>query len=535
MSMSQLDPGQVLKLAADETNDAIRVNVVASAAAGNTVDIISGDGSGDKAIVTPSNALKVDGSGVTQPVSAVSLPLPTGAASETTLSSIDGKIVNVDTDNVTIVNPSITVTATDLDIRDLTSISDSVSAVQSGTWNINDISGTISLPTGASTSAKQDTGNTSLASIDGKITTVDTGNVTIVNASGASAVNIQDGGNSITVDATDLDIRDLSSASDSVSAVQSGTWNINNISGTISLPTDAASETTLSSIDSKIVAVDTSSVTIINGSGVSAVNIQDGGNSITVDGTVAATQSGTWNINNISGTVSLPTGAATSSKQDTGNTSLASIDTKLIKSDTDNVTIVSSVLPTGAAIASKQPALGTAGTASSDVITVQGIASMVALKVDGSAVTQPVSGTITANAGTGNFTVVQGTGTNLHTVVDSGSVSATQSGSWSTSDVGFSNSEFVRNDYSSVNVTTSAYTQLIASTTNTYQEIEIFDSSGQTLKIAFGGSGSEVDKFLVFPGGNGRIKRNIPSGTRISIKAVSATASVGEISLNLYG
>ena len=43
-----------------------------------------------------------------------------------------------------------------------------------------------------------------------------------------------------------------------------------------------------------------------------------------------------------------------------------------------------------------------------------------ALRVDGSAVTQPVSGTVTANAGTGNFTVVQATGTNLHTVCDSG-------------------------------------------------------------------------------------------------------------------
>ncbi len=36
-----------------------------------------------------------------------------------------------------------------------------------------------------------------------------------------------------------------------------------------------------------------------------------------------------------------------------------------------------------------------------------------ALKVDGSAVTQPVSGTVTANAGTGNFTVVQATASNL--------------------------------------------------------------------------------------------------------------------------
>lgn len=57
-------------------------------------------------------------------------------------------------------------------------------------------------------------------------------------------------------------------------------------------------------------------------------------------------------------------------------------------------------LPTGAAIASKQPALGTAGTASTDVITVQGIASMTPLKVDASGTTIPVSGTVTANIGT---------------------------------------------------------------------------------------------------------------------------------------
>src|SRR6185437_15722264 len=48
-------------------------------------------------------------------------------------------------------------------------------------------------------------------------------------------------------------------------------------------------------------------------------------------------------------------------------------------------------LPSGAATAAKQPALGTAGTPSADVVTVQGAASMTALKVDGSAVTQPVS------------------------------------------------------------------------------------------------------------------------------------------------
>jgi len=77
-------------------------------------------------------------------------------------------------------------------------------------------------------------------------------------------------------------------------------------------------------------------------------------------GTWPVSQSGTWNVTNISGTVSLPTGAAT---------------------------------------AAKQPALGTAGTASTDVISVQGIASMTALKVDGSAVTQPTSSITNAASG----------------------------------------------------------------------------------------------------------------------------------------
>lgn len=44
---------------------------------------------------------------------------------------------------------------------------------------------------------------------------------------------------------------------------------------------------------------------------------------------IAATQSGTWNITNISGTVSLPTGAATAANQTTELASLSSIDGKL--------------------------------------------------------------------------------------------------------------------------------------------------------------------------------------------------------------
>ena len=48
-------------------------------------------------------------------------------------------------------------------------------------------------------------------------------NITVQNPGGASAVNIQDGGNTITVDAVDLDIRDLDCATDSVSICSDGT------------------------------------------------------------------------------------------------------------------------------------------------------------------------------------------------------------------------------------------------------------------------------------------------------------------------
>jgi hypothetical protein len=78
---------------------------------------------------------------------------------------------------------------------------------------------------------------------------------------------------------------------------------------------------------------------------------------------------------------------------------------------TQPISATSLPLPTGASTAAKQPALGTAGTPSADVISVQGITSMTPLKVDGSGVTQPVSGTVTTtppvNAST-NITQVGG-------------------------------------------------------------------------------------------------------------------------------
>jgi hypothetical protein len=55
---------------------------------------------------------------------------------------------------------------------------------------------------------------------------------------------------------------------------------------------------------------------------------------VTVSGTVAATQSGTWNITNISGTVTLPTGASTLAEQQTQTTSLQLIDDTIVAQGT---------------------------------------------------------------------------------------------------------------------------------------------------------------------------------------------------------
>jgi hypothetical protein len=110
-----------------------------------------------------------------------------------------------------------------------------------------------------------------------------------VDANGRLYTNIADGGNSITVDATNLDIRDLSSASDSVAAVQSGTWNIGTVT-TLTSITNAVT-VTATNLDIRDLAFATDSVTAHQGgtwtidSITNDVNIADGGNSITVDAT----------------------------------------------------------------------------------------------------------------------------------------------------------------------------------------------------------------------------------------------------------
>jgi hypothetical protein len=90
----------------------------------------------------------------------------------------------------------------------------------------------------------------------------------------------------------------------------------------------------------------------------------------------------------------------------------------------------------------------------------------------------------------------------------------------------------VRNDYSSVNVTAGTWVELIAATAAEINGIMLFDSSGQTLELGLGAAATETRTLIIPPGGlDGFIPLQIPSGSRVSIRAISATANSGEINI----
>lgn len=98
--------------------------------------------------------------------------------------------------------------------------------------------------------------------------------------------------------------------------------------------------------------------------------IQDGSGLLA---TAAKQDTGNTALSNILSQLDSKTSTlATASAQTTGNTSLATIATQQTDG-TQKTQVTSSVLPSGAATAAKQPALGTAGTPSADVLSVQGV------------------------------------------------------------------------------------------------------------------------------------------------------------------
>lgn len=180
------------------------------------------DTDGDRARLTVDalNRLWTNPSSVTQPVSAASLPLPTGAATSANQLP-DGHNVTVDNGaagaavNIQDGGNVITVDATNLDIRDLSSASDSVTVAGAVT-----VSGTVDTEL---TTADLDTaGGTDTRAVVGLVGSA-SGGGQLIPGTAASGLLVDLGANndvtvtgSVTVSATNLDIRDLTHVSDSV-------------------------------------------------------------------------------------------------------------------------------------------------------------------------------------------------------------------------------------------------------------------------------------------------------------------------------
>lgn len=248
----------------------------------------------------------------------------------TILSAIDSKLAN-----------PLTVTATNLDVRDLVFATDKVDVTGSTVSVSNTL--TVNLPTNASTLTEQQAQTTKLNTIDSSLVSIDT-NISDIEliatdiytqslnqtALQTDILNKLNAG--ITVSATDLDIRNLTFLQDKVDVTGSSVSVTNFPATQTVIATDLDIRNLTFSQDKvdvsgSVVALDSTTLAALEDINVTVQNFPANQNVTIQNLSLPVTQSGTWNINDITGTVSLPTGAATAANQSTINTTLGTIST----------------------------------------------------------------------------------------------------------------------------------------------------------------------------------------------------------------
>jgi hypothetical protein len=127
-----------------------------------------------------------------------------------------GNVINSTSNalHVLFTNTSLAVTATNLDIRDLTHVSDSVKIGDGTDFLAVNTDGSINI-----------TDNGGSITVDGTVAATQSGSWTVA-ATQSGTWTIDSITNPVTVTATNLDIRDLAFASDSVTAHQGGSWTV---------------------------------------------------------------------------------------------------------------------------------------------------------------------------------------------------------------------------------------------------------------------------------------------------------------------
>lgn len=92
----------------------------------------------------------------------------------------------------------------------------------------------------------------------------------------------------------------------------------------------------------------------------------------------------------------------------------------------------------------------------------------------------------------------------------------------------------IRVDYATNNVATDTYYQLDSALNGASRHAEISDTGGQSMILAIGASGSEVEVKTIVPGGNGLVPLRLDEGQRLAIKALSGNVASGELLITLY-
>lgn len=390
-----------------------------------------------------------DGSATTQPISAASLPLPTGAstgalqtAGNASLSSIDAKITNPlpISGTVSVTQPIIVDQGTSPWVVDGSGVTQPISAAA------------LPLPAGASTSALQTAGNASLASLDSKLTNPlpvsatqsgawntgrtwtlasGTDNVTVVQGTTPWVTTATIGGTTFDYGTSTTALRTASQignttgqadfdtgvttpqtlrtviVSDQTAIPVTGSFASANdtdygVVGANTLRTASQIGNATGAADFDAGATSAQTLRTVIATDQAAIPVNQGTSPWVVSGTVSSTQGTTpWIVDGSAVTqpisaasLPLPAGASTSALQTAGNASLSSIDAKL-----------TNPLPVSGTVTADQGT--TPWTVDGTVIANQGTTPWV---VDGSGVTQPVSGTITANQGTSPWIIGDGGG-----------------------------------------------------------------------------------------------------------------------------
>lgn len=420
-----------------------------------------------------------------------------------------------------------------------------------------------------------------------------TGNLTPVSVDASGNINV----NLVGTTPTPLPVTDA--------AAEASLASIDTKTPTQGQKTMAASSPVVIASDQSAVPISASSLPLPTGAATSAnqtngtqsTQIVQGGNTATVTASSALKVDGSAVTQPISGSVSVsnfpatqPVSGTVTADQGLGGVSAWKVDGSAV---TQPISASSLPLPTGAATAASQTNVQSAvGSSATTAITVQGSATGVAipttvaslplpsgaatsanqtngnqqtqlvqggntaavtganaLKVDGSAVTQPISaaalplpsGAATSANQTTEIASLSTIATNTGnipakgaaTIANSTPVNIASDQTVPTKVAGkVVSTAPVQTNYSGTPVTTAAYVQLVASTSAAITHLSIFDSSGQAMILATGAAASEVVQLYIAPGG-GEYDLAIASGTRISIKALTATASSGYNLLNM--